>query len=68
MKFEIVELDEFLGRKSSVYSVWIEDINKTLFDQFVEEAVFALNFKAFLNSKICTPDNNHSDTQNSICK
>lgn len=37
MKFEIVELDEFSGRKASVYSIWVEDIDKTLFDQFVEE-------------------------------
>ena len=37
MKFEIVELDEFSGRKASVYSIWIEEIDKTLFDQFVDE-------------------------------
>lgn len=33
MKFEIVELDECSGRKASVYSIWIEDAEKTLFDQ-----------------------------------
>jgi hypothetical protein len=37
MKFEIVELDEFSGRKASIYSIWIDNIEKTLFDQFVEE-------------------------------
>lgn len=37
MKFEIVELDEFSGKKASVYSIWIDSLGKTLFDQFVEE-------------------------------
>jgi hypothetical protein len=37
MKFEIVELDEFSGRKAGIYSVWIEDEEMTLFDKFVEE-------------------------------
>lgn len=37
MKFEIVELEEFSGRKASVYSVWINDESTTLFDRFVEE-------------------------------
>jgi hypothetical protein len=37
MKFEIVELDEFSGRKASVYSIWIDDNEKTLFDQFILE-------------------------------
>ena len=37
MKFEIVELEEFSGRKASVYSVWVNDESTTLFDRFVEE-------------------------------
>jgi len=37
MKFEIVELEEFSGRKVSVYSVWVNDESTTLFDRFVEE-------------------------------
>ena len=37
MKFEIVELDEFSGRKAGVYSIWIEETESTLFDKFVEE-------------------------------
>ena len=40
MKFEIVELDEFSGRKASIYSIWINDEEKTLFDKFVEENEF----------------------------
>ena len=37
MKFEIVELDEFSGVKSCIYSIWIDELSKTLFDQFIEE-------------------------------
>lgn len=37
MKFEIVELEEFLGTKATVYSVWVNDAETTLFDQFVTE-------------------------------
>lgn len=37
MKFEIVELDEFSGKKAGVYSVLIKDEEKTLLDKFVEE-------------------------------
>ena len=37
MRFEIVEIDEFSGRKASVYSVWIEEAESTLFDKFIEE-------------------------------
>lgn len=37
MKFEIVELEEFSGTKATVYSVWVNDSETTLFDQFVEE-------------------------------
>lgn len=37
MKFEIVELEEFSRKKASVYSVWVNDENTTLFDRFVEE-------------------------------
>jgi hypothetical protein len=43
MKFEIVELDEFSGRKAGIYSVWIEDEEMTLFDKFVEENQQASN-------------------------
>lgn len=37
MKFEIVELDEFSGRKTTVYSVWVNEEKQTIFDRFVEE-------------------------------
>ncbi len=37
MKFEIVELSEFSGTIASVYSVWVNDSDTTLFDQFVVE-------------------------------
>ncbi len=37
MKFEIVELEEFSGKKATVYSVWVDDSVTTLFDQFVTE-------------------------------
>ncbi len=37
MKFEIVELAEFSGTIASVYSVWVNDSDTTLFDQFVVE-------------------------------
>ncbi len=37
MKFEIVELDEFSGVKASIYSIFIDDANTTLFDQFILE-------------------------------
>ena len=46
MKFEIVELDEFSGRKASIYSIWIDNIEKTLFDQFVEE-----NENSYMNER-----------------
>ncbi len=39
MKFEIVELVEFSGKKASVYSVWVDDAENTLFDQFVSENI-----------------------------
>ncbi|HEV2481615.1 MAG TPA: hypothetical protein VGS79_18220 [Puia sp.] len=38
MNYEIVELDDLSGSKSTIYSVIIEDEEYTLFDSFVEES------------------------------
>lgn len=37
MNFEIVELEDYSGKKATVYSVIIEGNGDTLFEQFVEE-------------------------------
>jgi len=37
MNFEIVELIDFSGKKSGVYTVLLADVNTTLFDQFISE-------------------------------
>lgn len=39
MKFEIVKLHKFDGNKCGIYSVFIEDEQKTLFDRFLYENV-----------------------------
>jgi hypothetical protein len=41
MNFEIVELEEFSGNKATIYSVWIDESERTLFDQFIEENRYA---------------------------
>lgn len=37
MKFEIVELEEFSGEKTAIYSVWMPENSSTLFERFIEE-------------------------------
>jgi hypothetical protein len=37
MKFELVELIDFSGPKASIYSVYLEDEEQTLFDKFLLE-------------------------------
>jgi len=39
MKCKIVKLDQFSGCSASVYSVYINDEKKTLFDKFIEENI-----------------------------
>ena len=37
MKCKITKLENFSGRKASLYSVYVEEKNKTLFEEFLEE-------------------------------
>jgi hypothetical protein len=37
MRFEIIKLKEFNGNKCSVYSIFVDDEQITLFDRFLEE-------------------------------
>ena len=37
MKFEIVKLDKFNGNRCGVYSIFVDDEQKTLFDRFISE-------------------------------
>lgn len=37
MNYKLVKLKNFSGREASVYSIYIEDDGKTLFDLFIEE-------------------------------
>lgn len=39
MKCKIVKLDQFSGCSASVYSVYLDDERKTLFDKFIEENI-----------------------------
>jgi hypothetical protein len=39
MIFELVELIEFSGPKATVYSLYLEDENQTLFDKFLSENI-----------------------------
>jgi L-rhamnose mutarotase len=43
MKFEIVELSELSGSKATIYSIFVDDDNKTLFENFMIE-----NLESFL--------------------
>jgi len=36
-KYKLVKLSNFSGKAASVYSVYVEDLKKTLFDVFLEE-------------------------------
>ena len=37
MKFKLVKLKSYSGKEASIYSVYMEDLQKTLFDVFLEE-------------------------------
>ena len=37
MKFEIVKLNKFNGNKCGVYSIFVDNEQKTLFDRFLSE-------------------------------
>ena len=37
MKFELVELTRLSGKKATIYSLLVDDEEKTLFDKFIEE-------------------------------
>ncbi|MBW8050528.1 MAG: hypothetical protein FVQ77_09355 [Cytophagales bacterium] len=37
MKYKLVKLSNFSGEEASIYSVYMEDLKKTLFDVFLEE-------------------------------
>ncbi|MBA4411563.1 MAG: hypothetical protein C0397_19355 [Odoribacter sp.] len=37
MKYKLVKLNKFSGHQASIYSIFIEDEQKTLFDRFLEE-------------------------------
>lgn len=39
MKYKIVELDEFTGNEATIYSVILNNEDKTLFDKFLEESI-----------------------------
>jgi len=39
MKCKIVKLDQFSGDAASIYSVYIDNEKKTLFDKFIEENI-----------------------------
>jgi hypothetical protein len=44
MKCELVKLDNLSNDETSIYSLFIEEDNKTLFDMFIEENI--INHKA----------------------
>jgi len=46
MKCKIIKLDQLSGNKTSVYSVYIDDAKKTLFERFLEENL--ISFKSEL--------------------
>lgn len=37
MKFELIKINQLSGRKTKIYSVLLENENKSLFDRFLEE-------------------------------
>lgn len=37
MKYKIVKLNKYSGKQASLYSIFLEDEQKTLFDRFLEE-------------------------------
>lgn len=45
MECTIVKLDNFSGAQTSIYSVYIEEDGKTLFDKFIEENISAFNLE-----------------------
>ena len=52
MKFEIVELSELSGSKATIYSIFVDDDNKTLFENFMIENL--REFPDEINSKVET--------------
>lgn len=50
MKFEIVKLNKFNGNKCGIYSVYINDEQKTLFDRFLSENI--ISFKSEIKNII----------------
>jgi hypothetical protein len=45
MECTIVKLDNFSGAQTSIYSVYIEEEGKTLFDKFIEENLSMFNLE-----------------------
>lgn len=45
MECTIVKLDNFSGTQTSIYSVYIEEEGKTLFDKFIEENLSMFNLE-----------------------
>lgn len=37
MNFEIIKLDNFSGKEASIYTVYVEEFETTLFDRFLME-------------------------------
>ena len=47
MKYKLVELEEYTGDGATIYSVYIEEEGKTLFDKFVEENIISFKDEIF---------------------